>query len=236
MPAPRETKVAKPSARRDEIVVFWIIRDSICAECGDELAKGRFLRLEADQPLCLACADLDHLDFLPSGDAALTRRASRYSALRAVVVRFSRSRKRYERQGVLVEPAALARAEQECLSDAEARRLARECAAERRQELDAEYVTKFAQRVGELFPLCSSQEREAIAEHACQKYSGRIGRSSAAKVLDVAAVELAVRAHIRHAHTRYDELLARGIFRSEARTLVADEVAKRLEQWSRRSA
>src|SRR5712692_6124066 len=108
-------------SRRDEIVVFQIVRDSACAECGEELGKGRFLRMEAQRPLCLACADLDHLVFLERGDAALTRRAMRHSTLWAVVVRFSRSRKRYERQGVLVEQQALARAEQECLSDAVAR-------------------------------------------------------------------------------------------------------------------
>jgi hypothetical protein len=214
-----------------EIVVFWIIRDSVCEECGEELGKGRFLRLEAERPLCLACADLDHLVFLPRGDAALTRRASRYSTLRAVVVRFSRSRKRYERQGVLVEESALTRAEQECLSDAEARQLVRERAAERRQELDAEYVEKFARRVGQLFPGCPGDEQRAIAEHACQKYSGRVGRSAAAKELETGAVELAVRAHVRHAHTRYDELLSRGVSRGEARALVAGLVAKRLEQW-----
>ena len=169
-------KSAPPGAARgdgisspQEIVVFWIIRDSVCAECGDELGKGRFLRLEAERALCLACADLDHLVFLPRGDAALTRRAGRYSTLRAVVVRFSRARKRYERQGVLVEDAALARAEQECLSDAEARELARERAAERRQALDAEYVDRFARRIGELFPGCPNEEQQAIAEHACKK-------------------------------------------------------------------
>lgn len=181
--------------------------------------------------MCLACADLDHLVFLPRGDAALTRRATRYSTLRAVVVRFSRSRRRYERQGVLVEERALARAEQECLSDAEARRLARERAAERRQALDAEYVERFAQRVAELFPACPVEERQAIAEHCCEKYSGRIGRSAAARNLEAAAVELAVRAHVRHAHTRYDELLTRGVSRGEARALVAESVAKRLEHW-----
>ena len=235
MPAPRKAGVARRPARNDEIVVFWLVGNSTCAECGDELGKGRFLRLEGDRPLCLACADLDHLEFLPRGDAALTRRAGRYSALRAVVVRFSRSRKRYEREGVLVEPAALALAEQECLSDAEARRLARERAAARRQELSAEYVATFARRIGDLFPGCPNEQCEAIAEHACQKHSGRIGRSSAAKSLDATAVELAVRAHVRHAHTRYDELLASGVFRAEARILVADDVAQRLEQWSRQS-
>jgi hypothetical protein len=221
------------NSRPDEIVVFWVVSDSVCAECGEELGKGRFLRLEAGRPLCLVCADLDHLVFLERGDAALTRRASRYSRLRTVVVRFSRSRKLYERQGVLVEEEGLARAEQECLSDAEARRLARERAADRRQVLDAEYVRAFAQRIGELYPGCPVEEQRAIAEHACQKYSGRIGRSASAKELDATAVDLAIRAHVRHAHTPYDELLASGTARDEARALVVAAVAKRLGQWQR---
>lgn len=222
---------AGKTSKRDEIVVFWIVRDSACVECGEELGKGRFLRMEAERPLCLTCADLDHLVFLGRGDAALTRRASRYSMLRAVVVRFSHSRKRYERQGVLVEQHALVRAEQECLSDAEARQLARERAAERRQELDAAYVGAFARRVGELFPGCPAEQQQAIAEHACQKYSGRVGRSAEAKELEPKAVDLAVRAHIRHVHTRYDELLARGVPRHEARALVAEAVAGQLDRW-----
>jgi hypothetical protein len=220
---------------QDEIVVFWIVRDSVCAECGEELGKGRCLRMEKERPLCLRCADLDRLVFLERGDAALTRRASRYSTLRAVVVRFSRSRKRYERQGVLVEEQALVRAEQECLSDAEARRLARERAAEQRHTHDAEYVAAFAERVGQLFPKCPVEERRAIAEHACQKYSGRIGRSAAAKELQASPVDLAVRAHVRHAHTRYDELLASGVAREEARARVAASVAKCLDTWRDRS-
>ena len=92
--------------------------------------------MEAERPLCLRCADLAHLVFLERGDAALTRRATRYSTLHAVVVRFSRARKRYERQGVLVEEAALSKAEAECLSDADARAAARERSAARRQQLD----------------------------------------------------------------------------------------------------
>jgi hypothetical protein len=51
---------------------------------------------------------MDHLVLLPSGgDAGLTRRARKASTLSAVVVRWSRTRQRYERQGLLVEPAAL---------------------------------------------------------------------------------------------------------------------------------
>jgi hypothetical protein len=214
-----------------EIVVFSIVRDSVCAECGEALGKGRFLRLEAERPLCLACADLDHLVYLPRGDVALTRRASRYSTLRAIVVRFSRSRRRYERQGVLVEEHALARAEQECLSDAEARGLARARAAERRQELDDDYIRAFARRVAEMFPGCPAEEQRSIAEHACQKYSGRVGRSAAAKEFQANAVVFAVRAHVRHAHTVYDQLLERGVTRDEARALVAAAVATLLDQW-----
>jgi hypothetical protein len=67
---------------------------------------------------------MDHLVFCGAGDAALTRRASKYSGMSAVVVRFSRSRRRYERQGILVEQPALERAEVECLAEEEAPRLA----------------------------------------------------------------------------------------------------------------
>ena len=112
-----------------DIVIFSILRDSKCSECGVELWKGNLLKMEKDRPLCLECADLDHLVFLASGDTALTRRSRKYSMLSAVVVRFSRSRGRYERQGLLVESAALERAQQECLGDEESRRIARERAA-----------------------------------------------------------------------------------------------------------
>ena len=53
------------------------------------------------------------LEFLSAGDALLTRRTKAKSARYAVVVRFSRTRRRYERQGLLVEPQALAKAERE---------------------------------------------------------------------------------------------------------------------------
>jgi hypothetical protein len=100
--------------QNDEIVVFSIINPSVCSECGAELVKGSFLKMEKEKPLCLECADLDHLVYLQRGDVALTRRSRKYSNLSAVVVKFSRSRHRYERQGLLVESEALIRAEKEC--------------------------------------------------------------------------------------------------------------------------
>ena len=62
-----------------DIVVFSILKPSACAECGSELWKGSFLRMEKEKPLCLECADLDLLVFLPRGDVALTRRSRKYS-------------------------------------------------------------------------------------------------------------------------------------------------------------
>src|SRR5215204_3616541 len=93
------------NSNSDEILVFIVSRDTQCAECGEELGSGRWLRMEQEKPLCMSCADLAHLEFLPRGNVALTRRATKHSPLRAVVVQWSRSRKRYERQGILVTPA-----------------------------------------------------------------------------------------------------------------------------------
>ena len=214
------------------IKVFISHRDSTCGECGENLGRKAWITLLQDKgALCLSCADLDHLVFLPSGDAALTRRAKKLSTLSAVVLEWSRSRKRYERQGLLVEEQALQAAEAECLQDSEARERRRLRQAEKRAALDQEYVARFAQRVRELFPMCPEGIEQAIAEHACLKYSGRVGRTAAAKKLDEEAVRLAVIAHIRHEATGYDDLLAQGFERWDARAAVAGEVRTILSQW-----
>jgi hypothetical protein len=149
--------------------------------------------------------------------AALIRRAGKYSRLSAVVLQWSRAQKRYERQGLLVEQAALQRAEQECLADEDLRAGHRERETECRAELDQEYVMRFAARVRELFPNCPAGGEQVIAEHACQKYSGRVGRSAGAKRLDEDFIRLAVIAHVRNAETNYDEFLAQGLERRETR-------------------
>src|SRR5215470_11653440 len=229
---PSEVETAKSG---DDIIIFSILRDSTCSECGVELWKGSFLKMEKDRPLCLECVDLDHLVFLPSGDTALTRRSRKYSMLCAVVVRFSRSRGRYERQGLLVESEALLRAQEECLSDEEQRRIARERAASARDLEDQRYIEQFASAIQASYPACPAHEALGIARHACQKHSGRVGRSAAAKALDMEAVDLAVRAHVRHTHSEYDRLLAKGFERLEARSAVADKVAMVMERWRRRA-
>ena len=214
-----------------DIKVFISNRDSTCDECHEQLGRQAWIVLADERgALCLACADLDHLEFLPSGDSALTRRAKKYSRLHAIVLKWSRARKRYERQGLLVEEEALAKAEVECLADDEVRRRNRERAALRREELDEQYVERFAQRIREVFPSCPDRQR-TIAEHACRKYSGRVGRCAAAKQFDENAVRLAVVAHIRHVETEYDTLLGRGVDRYEARDQVQSRIQRMLTDW-----
>ncbi len=161
---------------------------------------------------------------LPDGQA-ITQRCQR------VVLKWSRARKRYERQGLLVEAQALEQAEKECLADSEARSRRKEREAERRTEIDQQYIECFAARVRELYPRCPPGREIVIAEHACLKYSGRVGRSMAAKSLDEKAVRLAVIAHIRHTETEYDTLLASGYERWEAREKEEGISAQVLAQW-----
>ena len=219
-----------------DLTVFITARDSACDECGEELGRHAWITLNQDKgAFCLSCADLDHLLFLPAGDAALTRRARKHSTLSAVVLKWSRARKRYERQGLLVEQEALEQAEQECLADADVRARRQQREAERRAELDREYVDQFAGRVRQLFPGCPPGREMVIAEHACLKYSGRVGRSAGAKELDEEAIHLAVVAHVRHAETKYDTLLARGYDRRDARSEIAGAVQRVLARWAERS-
>jgi hypothetical protein len=232
-----ESKEQPTKPEKEEIKVFISNRESTCDECGEYLGRKAWITLVRDVgALCLACADLDELVFLASGDAALTRRARKYSRLSAVVLKFSRARRRYERQGLLVEETALDLAEGECLADFELRALRKGREAERRAELDDKYVQQFAHKIRELFPHIQTGREQGIAEHACLKYSGRIGRSGAAKSLDENAVLLAVIAHIRHRETNYDELLGRGWERSDARSAVAERIDEVLNRWQAESA
>ena len=60
---------------KQQLKVFISTRESTCGECGEKLGNGAWIMLAEERgALCLACADLEHLVFLPSGDPALTRR------------------------------------------------------------------------------------------------------------------------------------------------------------------
>jgi hypothetical protein len=219
--------------RAPDLVVVFSARDWTCGSCGVPAPAGSLLFQEDDRQLCLSCADFDHLAFLPSGNAALSRRAKQESTLSVLVMRFNKRRKRYERQGILVEETALERAESQCLADEDLRARRRERDAARRAEQDVEFQAAMAVQIRRLFPGCAEERARAIAEHAGTRGSGRVGRSAAGRALDEGAVRLAVIASIRHGDTDYDELLMAGVPRAEARDRIRPGLERVLARWER---
>ena len=225
----KRERLAEKQSRPPDLVVISALKAWTCTDCGT--SDEDLLFMEDAGPLCLACADMDHLVFLPSGDAALTRRARKASTLAAVVVRFSRARGRYERQGLLVEEPALAQAEEECRGDEESRRLRRARDEQRRAQTDAAFEASFAERILELYPRCPRERAASIAGRAAARGSGRVGRSAAGRALDPQAATLAVAASVRHEETRYDELLMAGMGRADARQATRAAVEEVLATW-----
>ncbi|EME54243.1 DUF2293 domain-containing protein [Amycolatopsis decaplanina] len=226
--AAKRAQVVARQQKAPDLVVSVALKDWTCADCG---GTGDLLFLENEKPHCLDCADLGHLVFLPSGDTALTRRAKKASRLSAVVVRFNRSRKRSERQGLLVEDAALRSAEEQCLADEDVRERRRGRDRERRAHEDVEFTARFHTAITEMFPGCPPERARAIAEHAGLRGSGRVGRSAAGRELAERAVFLAVVASIRHLDTEYDDLLMAGVERQAARDRIRTTIDAVLERW-----
>jgi hypothetical protein len=232
LPAVKSEQITTKLRKPPDIVVFQTVRPSVtCSACQGEISKGGFLFMERGQPLCLSCADLDHLEYLPRGDATLTRRARQQSRLSAVVVRFARTRGRYERQGILVTQEAIEKAEQECLDDEELRAARREREAVRRERVDEKLVSAMARAIRTIYANCPAMEAERIARHTAERGSGRVGRTAGGRNLEERALRLAVEAWVRHNHTRYDEHLLDGMERSDAREMVRDEVDDVLRRW-----
>jgi hypothetical protein len=198
-----EKQVERVTARKSrppDLVVVQPVNSWTCRQCG---GTGDLLIMEGDGPVCMTCAEMDHLVFLPSGNATLSRRARKASKLSAVVVRWSRTRGRYERQGLLVEPVALEQAE-----------------AAGPVEGAGDFAARMEAEIGRLFPGCPPDRARAIARQA--------GRRA---MLDDEAVALAVLASVRHKDSTYDELLMAGVPRQEARDRVRATVDRVMTRW-----
>jgi len=211
--------------------VFISSRDDQCPKCGQPVCQNDYITFGDGKLLCARCVGIDTLVFLGSGDVALTRRAAAHTGKKYPVFKFNRTRKRNERQGVLVTQVALDLAKLECEADAADRERKQAGAAKRRDKQDVAYRATFARRIRELYPSAPVAVEVPIAEHACKKYSGRVGRSAAAKELLAQYVDLAVRAHIRHALTAYDQILAGEGDREDARAQVIGKVNEIAAQW-----
>ncbi len=230
LPDARQEHIAERRSAPPDLLAILPVNEWACAGCG---GTGDFLTMDAAGPLCMACADMDHLVFLPAGDAALTRRARKASGLSAVVVRWSRTRRRYERQGLLVAEAALTQAEEQCLADEEARMRRRERDSQRRAREDEQFTADLTEEITQMFPGCPPARAAAIALHTSLRGSGRVGRSAAARALDEEAITLAVAASVRHEDTGYDSLLMSGISRNVAREQVRAAIARILTAWAK---
>ncbi|MEU8242060.1 DUF2293 domain-containing protein [Actinoplanes missouriensis] len=122
-------------------------------------------------------------------------------------------------------------AEQECLSDEDARARRRDRDRERREVADESFQQELAEEIGRLFPACPPARAAAISRHTGTRGSGRVGRSAAGRALDPDAVTRAVVASIRHEDTDYDELLMSGVPCEEARDRIRTAIDQVLDRW-----
>lgn len=76
---------------------------------------------------------------------------------------------------------------------------------------------------------------QLVSDSACAECGEELSRGRMLR-LERQAIDLAVRAHVRHEHTRYDELLIKECERHEARSAVAGEVDDVLERWRGRDS
>jgi hypothetical protein len=81
----------------------------------------------------------------------------------------------------------------------------------------------------EQFPEMPETEKALVLKHGFKKHSGRVGRTG--KIPLPRKVLLAVIAHVRHRHTKYDSLLAHGVERIAARKAVNRKVESTMRDW-----
>lgn len=109
----KREKLQDKLGKAPELVVYRILHPSQCSKCGIEMPADSLLLLEDANPLCMECAGMEDLIYVPAGNSKLTHRVKKYSSRFYVVVKFSRARKRYERQGILSDKEAVDMAENE---------------------------------------------------------------------------------------------------------------------------
>ncbi|OBF98681.1 hypothetical protein A5790_02830 [Mycobacterium sp. 852002-51152_SCH6134967] len=188
-----------------------------CSECD---VAGEVLLRTKSGAVCLDCAGLGHLEFLPAGSAALTRRAVKFSRSPVVVMQKSlrrfpyRGQSMYERQGILAEPAAIEAAALASLADA-----------------GVPGTDGIAELIRELFPGCPTDRAAAIALHTAASLRGRGRQRLTALEIGAGAVCQAVTASVLHVDTEYDELVASGLDRETARARVFNRVKEVLRAW-----
>lgn len=105
------------AAKGKKPTVYALSKQSRCYQCDKKLLKDDLVLLknndEDREVLCQHCAGLSHLEVLASGNSKITKLAGKYSTVQFNIMQWSELWKCYERKGILVEPQAIDRAEQE---------------------------------------------------------------------------------------------------------------------------
>ena len=101
------------------------------------------------------------------------------------------------------------------------------------QRKDQKLEREFRDAVLSQFPGTPSESVAKIVSRAMLKRSRRVGRTGMLDVAERAA--LAVRAHIRHVHTRYDQLLRDGVSREQARSQTYEKIDEVMRSWGGRT-
>jgi len=204
-----------------------------CKKCGKKISVGKEFVAESEnhKGTCFACSPFTQYAFLAPGDAAMTRRSKKHSELCGVVFIWNQRRRRYERKGQYVQAQAIEKAQSECAADADKRAEKNKKAAVVREVQDKEYILAFAKAIRQHYPNCPEKREIAIAQHACEKYSGRVGRTANAKQFDAKMIDRAVEAHIRHAETNYDDQFGHGRRKKEIRSDVRFTIDRIMLRW-----
>lgn len=166
---------------------------------------------------------------VPTGDPFITRKIK--ALAKTVYVRMNkRKRSGYSRAiGILATKKVVEKALNEAEATENIRAEKRVLSAVYREKREIKARGRTTQKVLESYPNMPEDEARQIVGHAFEVGSGRVGRSSLFE-LD-AKIDLAVKAHVRHVHTEYEELLMQGWDREEARQEVAEEIIQVIRQW-----
>ncbi|MBS0654165.1 MAG: hypothetical protein JSR46_00160 [Verrucomicrobia bacterium] len=109
----KEQKIQDKLHNPPEQVVIQTTIDSQCTACEKKLPVKSYLFTEGGKALCLPCANLQTWAFLSSINRRLARFLKRENAKFIPVKKFTRSDKRYQRQGILLDRETLKKAYQE---------------------------------------------------------------------------------------------------------------------------
>jgi hypothetical protein len=225
----------KNKNKEDEIEVIERTGDveSYCAGCGLGilLSSGSRFKKEGENGFCLKCAGLNHLVFLPSGNPTLTRRASKYSSVKAIVKQINLTYKGYERIGILVEEVALQKAREECIFEEKNPDIASSQKSRKQDKFESHYIETFSIQIQSHYPSCSKEDVLKIAAFAYRNYLGKTRPSFSFKKLNSENIDLAVRIHVLHYYTNYSELHRLGRDTENVRNQLLSTVNEIIGKW-----